>query len=104
MLIAGRNCGIRNLENGSKFIGGRDQDLFIRMGVNIRGHLDVRMAHECLGGPDVDAGLLEIRAVGVPEAVCHKIVREWDDTDVFLRRGVDPCAHRQVHVVLEILP
>ena len=46
----------------------------VHMSINIRGHLDVGMAHKLLSGPNVYTGFGKVGAIGMPEAVWDEIL------------------------------
>lgn len=88
--------GVATLLHFAEKASCRDNLVSVHMGVNICRDLDVCMAHEALGGPDVHTDFLEICAVSVTQIVWYEIICQWKRGDEFI--AIYLRTHRNIEV------
>ena len=80
-------------------IGSSDKLLCIYMGIDVGGDPDIGMPHEALRCPDVNACLLEIRAVGVTQIIWDKVICQGKRRDQLV--PVEPATHGDIHITAQ---
>ena len=82
-------------------LGGSPDPGIIDVGINFGSKFDAGVSHKLLCGPDIDAALCEVGAIGVPEAVGHEILGEREGRYELV--AVCPASHREVHFAFQSL-